>query len=138
MSYPVIASKTDNNNWFIEKCSVTLTLVQMSPADPKFGLSYSADWSGVKKGNTAGGPYPVAGNGTTVVNQDPKVTLIVSDYTDTGSTISMHVEVTVDAGGVIGTKTVFDDTLSGSYPAAGLTDMVASMQADMAAQPAVN
>jgi hypothetical protein len=60
------------------------------------------------------------------------VTLVVSDYTDTGSSISLHVEVTVDAGGAIGTKTVFDDSLGGNYPQAGFSGMVASMQADAA------
>jgi hypothetical protein len=133
MSFPaVIDTKTDTHNWWVEKSSVTISLMELSATDPKFGLSYSAKWSGVKSGSTSGGPYPISGNGSTVVNQNPQVTLVVSDYTDTGSSISLHVSVTVDAGGAIGIKTVFDDSLSGKYPQTGFSGMVASMQADAA------
>lgn len=132
MAYPIIDSQTETHNWVIEKCSVRLDLLELNAPNGKFGVNYSAHWSGVKKGQISGGPVPVPGNGSTVVNHNPDVTVIVSNYNDTGSTVSMHVKVTVAAGGPIGTKTVFDKTLSGAYPAATFSDLVASLQADHA------
>ena len=99
----------------------------MSSTDPKFGLSYSAEWSGVYKGSTNGGPYSISGNGSTVVNQSPQVTLNISNYNDTGSTISLQAEITVDSK--IGDKTVFNETLSGNYPVTGFEGLAATIEA---------
>ncbi|MBD0258305.1 MAG: hypothetical protein ICV83_21535 [Cytophagales bacterium] len=79
-----------------------------------FGITYNVVYTGVKDGNVTGGPAPITGNGSNVVNQNPKVTVTVSNYTDSGQAISMHINVQVDAP-KLGTITIFDDDLSGPY-----------------------
>lgn len=125
MANAIIASKTDDKTfgaWPLkEKISTTITLLQTG--SDAFGLAYQAVYSGIKSGSVSGGPYAVSGNLNKVVNQSPKVTLIVSNYSDTGSYISMRVIITVDIP-VIGTETIFDETLGGSYSQGGLQAIV--------------
>lgn len=120
MSNTVIDSKTQKHKFGVwpvtETVTTTLDLVEMSPG--KFGVNYKAVYSGVKSGTVSGGPTSIPGNGSFVVNPNPKVTVIVTNYSDSGTYISMHIQITVDIP-VLGTKTIFDATLGGAYGASG-------------------
>ncbi|HSZ33250.1 MAG TPA: hypothetical protein VK772_08060, partial [Puia sp.] len=57
-------------------------------------------------------------------NADPLVTVTISEFADSGTNISIHVMIRV-AIPVIGTRTIFDETLAGHYSAtSNLSDMV--------------
>lgn len=125
MSNTVIDSKTQSNKfgfWPVtESVTTTLDLVEMSAG--KFGVNYKAVYSGVKDGTVSGGPTSIPGNGSFVVNPSPKVTVIVTNYSDSGTYISMHIQITVDIP-VLGTKTIFDATLGGAYGSSGWSGIV--------------
>lgn len=114
----IICRVTDDNTFGVwpvkEHVSVTLTLLETAP--DVFAVSYDATYSGIKSGHVAGGPIPVGGNGSYVVNQDPKVTVTVSNWTDdkVNHRISAHFKITVDAP-VLGSITIFDKDLGGKY-----------------------
>ena len=117
MANSVIDTKTDTTSFgniiVKENISTELSLVQTDT--DAFGISYLISFTGTKSGSTSGGPIAVNKNETLQANANPKVTVTVSDYTDTGSNISMHVVIQV-AIPVLGTKTIFNETLSGPYP----------------------
>jgi hypothetical protein len=126
MANSVIDTKTDENKFggllFRETIDTQLSLVQTG--DDQFGISYQISYTGTKSGSTSGGPIAVSKNGTFQANPNPVVTVTVSGYTDTGTTISMHIVIQV-AIPVIGTKTIFDETLAGPYgKVSNLTAMV--------------
>jgi hypothetical protein len=126
MANSVIDTKTDENSFgsllFRENITTELSLVQTDT--DTFGISYQISFTGTKTGSTSGGPIAVSQNESFQANANPKVTVTVSGYTDTGCTISMHVVIQV-AIPVLGTKTIFDETLGGPYGAvSNLTTMV--------------
>lgn len=127
MGYSVIDSRTEKTSFGLGalKVQTTLTLVKMDEGG--FGILYSADYSGMKEGHVTGGPASLpSGNARVVVNASPEVVLIITNYVDSGSTISMHVQVTV-AVPVLGTKTIFNNTLGGRYSLSNpWEDLVAS------------
>ncbi len=115
MAYPVIDSKTGNISFgtvIKEDISTTLVLVEISHG--KFAINYQVRYSGIKWGNTVGGPINVSGNINAIVSADPKVLAVISDFADSGSIISMHITIWVDIPGQ-GTKIIFDETLGGEY-----------------------
>ena len=95
-----------------ESVTVTLTLLETNPGE--FGVNYEAEYSGIQNGRVAGGPIPISGNGSWVVNQDPKVTVNVSNYSDdkNARVISGHVKITL---AMLGNHTIFDKTMGGKY-----------------------
>lgn len=125
MSNSVIDSKTqsfDFGFWpFKEKVTTTLDLVEISAG--KFGVNYKAVYSGLKDGTVSGGPAMIPSDGTYIVNEDPKVAVIVTNYSDSGAYISMNIQITVDIP-VIGTETIFDGTLGGAYGSPGWAGIV--------------
>jgi hypothetical protein len=126
----VICTVTDQHDFgswpFIEHVSVTLTLLETAP--DQFAVAYDATYSGLKDGRVAGGPVPVNGNGTWVVNPNPKVTVIVSNWSDDHAQhlISAHIKIVVDAP-VLGTITIFDKSLGGRYGEDKLVAILAHM-----------
>jgi hypothetical protein len=118
MANSVIDTKKDENTFggivFRETITTELTLVKIE--DGKFGLSYAISYSATKSGSTNGGPINVGGNETFQANASPLVIVTITDYADSGNTISMHVVITV-AIPVLGTKIIFDETLAGPYSA---------------------
>lgn len=116
MNYTVIDSKTDKHTYGTwpakETVETTISLVEMD--DGNFGLKYDSKFSGIKSGHVQGGPYQVDGNMEIKVNDNPKVMLIISNYNKTEEIIVMSVKITVNIP-VIGTKTIFNETLSGNY-----------------------
>ena len=129
MSYPIIDSKTQKHTFSAifkkETVVTTLDLVELSAG--KFGVMYNSKYSGIKSGHVSGGPVAVSGNGSHVVNPNPKVEVIVSNYSDSGSHISMHIKITV-AIPVLGTKTIFDATLGGEYGVGGWDAIVSHLE----------
>ncbi|MBS7564181.1 hypothetical protein KHS38_07165 [Mucilaginibacter sp. Bleaf8] len=125
MANSVIDTKTDKHTFGVwpvkETVTTTLSLILTGP--DTFGLNYQAQYSGIKSGTVSGGPYAVSGNGSFVVNDNPKVTVTISNYSDSGSYISMHIQITVDIP-VIGTETIFDETLGGPYGSNNLNEIV--------------
>ena len=119
MSNTVIDKKTETHKFggWIASESVTTTISLVNMGDGKFGLSYDSKFSGVKDGHVQGGPFAVDGNKNIKVHSSPDVHLTISKFDKTSSTISMNVDITVDIP-VLGTKTIFDQTLSGTYAAA--------------------
>lgn len=114
----VIDKQTDQHDFGIwhlrEHISVTLILLETAP--DIFAVSYDVSYSGVKDGHVSGGPFPVDGNGTHVVNQNPKVTVAFSNWSEDKANhlISTHCNISVDAH-VLGNITVFDKTIGGKY-----------------------
>lgn len=125
MSSTVIDSKTQSHKFgvwpFTETVTTTLKLVEISSGT--FGIIYDSKYSGIKDGHVGGGPIPISGNGSYEVNKSPKVEVIVTNYSDDGSSISMNIKITVDIP-VLGTKTIFDATLGGAYSLGGWESMV--------------
>jgi hypothetical protein len=126
MANSVIDTKTDEKTFgnllFRENIVTELSLVQTG-AD-QFGITYQISFTGTKTGSTSGGPIAVSQNESFVANANPKVTVTISGYADSGNTISMHVVIQV-AIPVLGTSTIFDETLDGPYSAvSNLTNMV--------------
>lgn len=81
--------------------------------DGKFGILYLAKYSGLQSGKVTGGhPFFISGNETVEVYKSPKITLVVSNYSDTGRSISMHITIQVE---FVGEHTIFNKTLGGSY-----------------------
>lgn len=114
--YTRIQCKTQSESYGFgaEKVSTTLCLVHMGGA--KVGLTYESEFSGIKSGQVSGGPIEVDGNIARDVNPDPKVTISVSGYENTGSHASMHVSITVAIPlPLVGTKTIYSQTLAGDY-----------------------
>jgi hypothetical protein len=116
MIYSVIDSKSDKRKFqkfpLSETIITTINLLELTPG--KFGLDYQADYSGVKVGKINGGPLDISGNGTYIENDDPKVTMIISNYSDSGTAISMQITINIDAP-ILGTVTIFDQALGGKY-----------------------
>lgn len=114
MSNTIIDKKTDNHNfgsWPVkETVSTTLFLANMGSG--KIGLSYDCKFSGVKNGHVQGVPIEVTENKNIVVNDSPKVTLIISNFNKTETYVSLHVKITVL---FMGTKTIYNETLGGEY-----------------------
>jgi hypothetical protein len=114
----VIDVKTDEHSYgflfFRETVTVTLTLIETDPG--QFAIKYEAIFSGMKAGHIAGGPVSITGDSSTVVNPDPKVTVIVSNYSNDqqNHVISAHIKITVDAP-VLGNIIIFDKSLGGQY-----------------------
>jgi hypothetical protein len=125
MANSIIDSKTDKNSFgsiLRETIAATITLVQTGPGT--FGLGYEFMYSGIKSGNTSSDqPIAVSGNGTAIANPDPKVTYTIANYSDSGTYISMQVTIVVDIP-VLGTKTIFNETLGGAYGTDNLKLMV--------------
>ncbi|CAD6876888.1 hypothetical protein [Methylomonas fluvii] len=82
----------------------------------KIGVSYDSVFSGVKSGHVQGGPIEINGDITKVVNDSPRVAVIVSQFNKSPNYISMHIAITVDIP-VIGTQTLYSQTLGGHYDA---------------------
>ena len=118
MSNTVIDSKTDKRKfgfWPVtETVTTTLTLVNLGAG--RVGINYHSKFSGVKDGEVSGGPIEVSGDIEKVVNQSPKVTVIVSQFNKTSNYISMHVKIVVDIP-VIGSETIYSKTLGGDLGA---------------------
>jgi hypothetical protein len=118
MSNTKIQCKNEEHSFGVwparEKVSTTLCLVSMGGG--KVGLTYESTFSGVKDGSVQGGPIEVPGNLQRVINDSPKVTITVTEYQNTGTYASIHVEITVDIP-VLGTKTIYSQTLGGNYSA---------------------
>ena len=116
MSYTVIDKKAELHTYGVwpvkEKVSTTLTLLNLDSG--QIGASYDSEFGGVKNGHVQGGPIVVDGDKTAVVNESPKVTVVVSQFNKTPSYISMHIAITVDIP-VIGTETIYSQTLGGHY-----------------------
>jgi len=127
MANSIIDTKTEENNFgnilFKEKIKTGLSLVQTDL--DKFGINYQIVFSGAKDGSTSGGPIAVRKNEIFQANADPLVTVTVSEYLDSGSTISMHILIQV-ALPILGTKAIFDGTLAGSYSAPDTTHPTAN------------
>jgi hypothetical protein len=125
MAYPVIDSKSDTRKFkkfpFSETVITTINLLELTPG--KFGVSYEADYSGVKDGKINGGPVDVPGNGTFIENDDPKVIMVISNYSDSGIAISTQITINIDAP-VLGTVTIFDQALGGKYGVVSLSAIV--------------
>ena len=125
MPYAIIDSKSETHTYgFIvtEKIVVTLTLLEKSPG--KFAMDYEFVYSGISSGDTKNGdPVDISGNCTVTANPDPKVIYTISNYSDSGTYISMQITITVDMK-QLGTKTVFDQTLGGKYGTESLQAMV--------------
>lgn len=118
MCYSIIDRKVESHTFGVwpvkENIKTTLTLVKMD--NGSLGLIYEADFSGVKSGHVSGGPREINGDGTIVVNPNPKVVVSISQYKRTDTYGSMHIKITVDIP-VIGSETIFDKTLGGNLPA---------------------
>jgi hypothetical protein len=116
MANSVIDSKTDKTSFgnIVVKENISTELSLVLTGNDQFGINYQISFTGTKTGSTSGGPIAVSQNGTIVANANPKVTATISGYSDTGTTISMQVVVQV-AIPVLGTKTIFDETLAGPY-----------------------
>jgi len=116
MTNSIIATKTEENNFgnflFKEKIITELTLVQTDL--DKFGINYQIVFTGAKDGSTNGGPMVISKNEIFQANADPLVTVTISEYEDSGATISMHILIRV-ALPVLGTKSIFDGILAGPY-----------------------
>jgi|SRR5580692_11271050 hypothetical protein len=125
MANPIIDTKTDKNTFgsiLKETISATISLVETAPG--QFGLNYQFLYSGIKSGSSSSdAPIVVTANGTYIANPSPKVTYTIAGYTDTGNSISMQVTIMVDIP-ALGTKTVFNETLSGPYGADNPDSMV--------------
>lgn len=116
MSYTVIDKKTNKKSFGIwpVKGEVTTTMSIVNMGNSKFGLSYEAEYRGVQDGSVKGGPFEITGNETRTVHDSPRVEVILNNFDKTSNHVSVHVRITVDIP-VIGTETIFDETLSGSY-----------------------
>jgi len=116
MSYTVIDKKEEVDTFGVwpvnEKVTTTLTLLNLGGG--QIGTSYDSKFDGVKGGHVQGGPIVVDGDNTAIVNESPKVTVIVSEYKKNANYISMHVAITVDIP-VIGMETIYSQTLGGYY-----------------------
>ncbi len=116
MSYTVIDKKTETHSYGLgaEKVETTLWLVYMG--DKKVGIKYDSHYSGVKNGHVTGGPHQVTKDGTIVVNESPKVEVIISNFSNANNHATMHVKITVDSGiWGVGEQTIFNQTLAGNY-----------------------
>ncbi|MDN3657859.1 hypothetical protein QWZ08_19560 [Ferruginibacter paludis] len=125
MANSIIDTKTDERNFggmIHENISTTLNLVQTAVG--KFGVTYQITYTGRKTGSSSGGPQAVDGNTSFQASDDPPVTVNVSDYSDSGSFISIHVNIKVKIP-IVGFKDIFDQTLAGNYstPGANLKNM---------------
>lgn len=135
--YIVIDSYTATLNIpLVEKADVKIELVLMDTGE--FGFRYEATWSGIRSGNSAGGPYVVTGNMDKQVNDDPPVWVKVSDWSvdPKERRVSMHVKVICDLSkysSLIGKVTVFDHTLSGHYGVPGLQALKDALREQLAA-----
>jgi hypothetical protein len=109
----VIDSKTETHDYWVEKVSTTLTLLETAP--DQFGISYNSTYSGVSgNGSVQGGPITVSQNGSWTVNDNPRITVSVSNYSDDKGNrlVSTHVTINVD---VLGGVKIYDQTLGGKY-----------------------
>jgi hypothetical protein len=109
----VIDSKTESHDYFVEKVSTTLTLLET--ASDQFGIDYNATYSGIfGSGSVQGGPITVSQNGSWIINDNPRITVSVSNYSDDKGNrlVSMHITIHVD---VLGGINIFDQTLGGKY-----------------------
>ena len=115
MSYTIIDKKSESHKygWGLEE-DVTTTMSLMNIGNEKIGLSYEANYSGIKSGGVHGGPFEVTGDETKIVHDSPKVEVIISNFNKKSSYVSLHVKITVDIP-VIGTETIYDQTLGGEY-----------------------
>lgn len=130
MGYTVIDKKTENHTYgalFVkEKVSTTISLVYLSNGN--FGISYESKFSGVKDGHVQGGPVEITGNMNKVVNKSPKVTISISNFHKSDEIVAMTIKITVDIP-VIGSETIYNQTLSGPYnSASGWETIAASLQ----------
>jgi hypothetical protein len=118
MSYQVIDSKSEKNSygaWVVsEDVKTTLSLVYMG--NNIFALNYDSVFSGLKSGQVQGGPISVSRNTTIIVNNDPKVTVAISQFNlDLRKNyVFLHVKIDVDIP-VIGSETIYEQTLGGNY-----------------------
>jgi len=114
----VIDKQTDQHNFEVLRVRghISVTLILLETAPDTFAVNYEASYSGMKDGHLSGGPFPVNGNGTHVVNQNPKVTVTLSNWSDDKANhlISAHCKISVDVP-VLGNTTVFDKTIGGKY-----------------------
>ena len=94
---------------FSETVELTLSLVKY---DEGLGLMYEAKYWGIVPGHASGGPFHVTGNITKPIHEDPKIVLQITNWSEQGGYISMHVKITVHGLGV-----VFDQNLGGKIPA---------------------
>lgn len=134
-NYTVIDQKVEEHSYGLwpikEKITTTIALVNLG--SKKVGLTYDAEFSGIKDGHVNGGPAEIDGNMTQIINENPKVELVIAQYQNTGSYASMNVQITVDMP-VLGTHAIFNQTLGGSYSAAGTGWQVALKSAAAAVE----
>lgn len=116
MSNTVIDSKSESHSFgfWPAKEHVKTTLSSVNMGQGKIGLTYESKFSGVKSGHVSGGPIEITGDETKVVNPSPKIEVIISNFSKTDTAVSMNVEITV-AIPVIGTETIYNETLGGKY-----------------------
>lgn len=116
MSNTVIDRKKESHSFgfWPAKEEVTTTITLIKNENDTFGILYESRFEGIKDGHVSGGPYEINGNESRVVNNSPKVKLIISNYYKSENTITMTVKITVDIP-VIGTETIYKKTLSGDW-----------------------
>lgn len=116
MSFTVIDKKTESHDyghWPLKE-SVTTTIMLLNMGGGQIGVSYDSDFSGLKSGHVQGGPIAIEGNEGIIVNDSPKVTVVISQFNKTANYISVHIAITVEIP-VIGSETIYDQTLGGYY-----------------------
>lgn len=115
MKNKVICQKTETNSYGIwpAKESVTTTISLINAGNGTVGLSYDCSFNGVKSGHVHGGPYPVSKDENIVVNDSPEVHVIISEFNNTGSYVTLCMELVVNIP-VIGSKTIYKQILEGS------------------------
>ncbi|MBD7912848.1 MULTISPECIES: hypothetical protein [Clostridium] len=115
----VIDSKTEKHTYgtlFLKETVTTTLTLLYTGSTTTYGLNYDSKFSGIKDGHVQGGPISVSDNITVVVNANPKVTVIISEFNNNieNHYISLHVIIKVDIP-IIGEETIYDQTLGGKY-----------------------
>ncbi|MDS0527350.1 hypothetical protein NNC19_16795 [Clostridium sp. SHJSY1] len=114
----VIDSKTEKHSYAAlfakENIETTLTLIY-TESSGSFRVNYDSKFSGIKEGHIQGGPIDISGNTSIVVNNNPKVSVIISQfhYDIPNNYISLHITITVDIP-IIGNQIIYNQTLSGT------------------------
>lgn len=133
MSTTVIASKTQKVKfgfWPVkEEVTTTLQLVNLGKGN--FAIDYYSRFTGIKDGNTKGGPIRILGNTEELVNAHPEVKVTVKNFSTQERHVSMHIIIAVDIP-FIGMKTIYDQTLGGTFEhIAGWQLSLANLEAAM-------
>jgi hypothetical protein len=111
---------------------IKTTLKLIETASDTFGISYDVEYTASKPDkwhHATGGPIAVRGNGSWVVNETPKVIVMVENYSEDRSRnlISMHVWIKVDFPI---DNCIYDQTLGGRYLTNSLNEFMAQVAAN--------